>query len=89
MPRRVRVKPAVLKVLRLDPTAREDTNRLVWGVCREMGHDILPEHVEMLSQLPNFSSIIRARAKIQEMGRFRPEPSVWRSRRRNRKRNSF
>jgi len=75
-----RVKQTVLRVLSRNAQARENDILLIWDVCREMGHELLPEQIELLSQLPNFASIIRARAKIQEQGRFRPPPDVWHER---------
>lgn len=79
-PKRRRVQPAVLKVLRRDPRARCDDNVLIWSVCREMGYDLLPEQISLIAELPKFSSIIRSRAKIQQQGRFRPPLEVWRER---------
>ncbi|HEX8237988.1 MAG TPA: hypothetical protein VF600_18760 [Abditibacteriaceae bacterium] len=73
---RRKVKQTVLRVLQKDASARDSGQRLIWAVCREMGHEIMPEQVEAITNLPNFSSIIRARAKIQEQGRFTPSPQV-------------
>jgi hypothetical protein len=75
-----RVRPVVLRVLRQDPLSRENDNRLVLAVCRELGYDLRPEQVDFISGLPSFAGIVRSRAKIQEQGRFLPPPEVWQKR---------
>lgn len=78
---RRQLKPTVMRVMRDDLTARENDNHLIYAVCREMGHELLPEQLDLIHQLPNFASIVRARAKLQEQGRFLPSPTVRRERR--------
>ena len=75
----------VVEVLKNDPAARVNDNRLVVQVCRRMGCELTDEQVEILCQLPNFAGIVRSRARIQAEGRFRPDAEVWKERRNHRR----
>lgn len=79
---RKRVKQTVIRILRRDEQAREDDNYLVLMVRREFGvaDSELPP-----PDFPKFNSICRARAKVQQEGRFRPPASVYLKRQRNRR----
>jgi hypothetical protein len=67
---RRKIMPYILRVLRDDPCTRDDENQLVMAVFREMGFDLLPEQISLLHDLPQFSSIVQTRAKIQQQGLF-------------------
>jgi hypothetical protein len=83
------IKPTVMRVMGEDLTARENDNHLMYAVCREMGYQLLPEQLDLINRLPNFASIVRARAKLQEQGRFLPSPTVGRERRKHRQPQLF
>lgn len=84
---RCTLQQAVTSTLAKQPMALEDDDLLYVATCREMGFDLSPAQIELLKQLPRYSSVRQARIRLQKMGRFRLSASSRNRRGREKRRD--